>query len=245
MRNKCYMLSKDASEDVVALSGTMDDIVIKVERARYMRALDKGPTYVRTYDLQPDDLIVAHYHCGIPPEPSSIDVDTMKIALRAQLYATIPGKPRVFGIISPVVVGRSFCLDIGIYEPVPDISIMYNAKKLKIKDIDNIAKKKGFAKTEYDRDADEYSLTGFCSEPDKTCVPYRYGNVADIVLEDLIFIASYRINFDITEFPYLKITPSKAVAYEVKVSKLSKDRVVVRGVTWSPLKGSPRGRQTT
>jgi len=239
IKNNCYMISKDASEDVVALRGIINDLIIEIHEARYMRAVEKGPTHVRTYDLQPNDLIVAHYHCGIPPDPSSIDINTMKIALKAQLFATIPGKPRVFGIISPTIAGRSFCLDIGIYEPLPNVSIVYNTKKLKIRELDVIEmRKKGLAVVEYDEG--EYYFLEVCDEPHERCVPYRYGTVGELVAEDLIFIASYSLNFKRTEFPYLKIAPSKSVVYEVKVSKLSAEDVVIRGVSWNVLKVSPR-----
>jgi len=243
IKNNCYMISKDASEDVVALRGTMNDLIIEIHEARYMRAVEKGPTHVRTYDLQPNDLIVAHYHCGIPPDPSSIDINTMKIALKAQIFATIPGKPRIFGIISPTIAGRSFCLDIGIYEPLPNISIAYNTKKLRIKDLNIIeVRKKGLAVVDYD--GEEYYFLEVCEEPNEHCVPYRYGTVGDLVVEDLIFIASYSLNFKKNEFPYLKIAPSKSLVYEVKVSKLSTEDVVIRGVAWSILKASTRELQS-
>ncbi len=240
IKNNCYALSKDASEDVVALSGEMDDMFIRLYKSRYMRALEKGPTHVRTYDLQPDDLVVAHYHCGIPPEPSSIDIDTMKLALRAQLHATVPGKPRVFGIISPVVTGRSFCLDLGIYEPVPDMNIAYNIRRLRIKDVSVLEeRRKGFARYEFDGD---YLIVELCDEPSEPfCLPFRYGDVADITLEDFIFIGSYYVNTGEDEFAYFKVTPTKSVAYEVKVTKLVKERAVIRGVVWGILRASTRG----
>ncbi|UXD22883.1 hypothetical protein IPA_09205 [Ignicoccus pacificus DSM 13166] len=93
VQNKCYKISKDASEDVISFIGKMDDELLLLERARDVSALEKGPTSVKTADLKPEDLVLVHYHCGISPEPSAIDIDTMSLALRVQLLATIPGRP--------------------------------------------------------------------------------------------------------------------------------------------------------
>ncbi len=232
IENNCYMLSKDASEDVVSLLGSMTDKLLVLERVREASPTAKGPTYVRTLDLRPEDLVLVHYHCGIAPEPSSIDVDTMTLALRAQILATIPGRPRVFGIASPVQSARSFCIDLAIYEPVPSMSIGYDIINVNVKDFSFLRiKRKAFIPIEYEEDA--IVVYGDpCTTPEETCIPYRFGDSPELTLEDFIFIASYRVNTGKNEFIYLKLTSESVKGYAIKIFKLDLGRAVIRGVPW-------------
>ncbi|HIH90375.1 hypothetical protein [Ignicoccus hospitalis] len=241
IKNKCYELTVDASEDVVSFSGSLDDTTITINSVRYMKAVEKGPTHVRTYDFLPDDVVVAHYHCGIPPEPSAIDVETMKLALRAQLMATLPGRPRVFGIISPTVAGSSFCLSLSLYEPVPKATIAFKTERLRLGDLDFLEGiRKGFVRLE--EGDSEYYLTDLCEGLERGCYPFRYGSVPEIVLEDFIFILSYSINTKKKKFPYAKVSPSKAVVYEVEVANFDAKDAVIRGLVWRLRGASTRGR---
>ena len=244
IKNKCYELSMDASEDVVSLVGTMDDLLIKVVGSRYMRALEKGPTHVRTYDFSPEDIVVCHYHCGIAPEPSAIDLESMRLAVRAQLVATVPGRPRVFGIISPTIAGSSFCINLNLYEPVPLAFINYDVSQLKIKNLDEVERlRKGFAIIE--EEGGTYYLEEPCEGLEEGCYPVRFGSSPDIVLEDFIFILSYPIHPKLKRFPYAKVSPAKALTYEVEVINVDLERIVVRGLVWKALGGSTKGLQNT
>ena len=244
IKNKCYELTVDASEDVVSLVGTMDDLVIKITGSRYMKAVDKGPTHVRTYDFSLEDIVVCHYHCGIAPEPSAIDLESMKLALKAQLMATVPGRPRVFGIISPIIAGSSFCISLNLYEPVPMATINYNTAKLKIRDLDSVERlRKGFAVIE--EEGETYYLEEPCETLEEGCYPTRFGTSPEIVLEDFIFILSYHVNTKLKKFPYAKVSPTKAVAYEVEVTNVDLNRATVRGLVWKALGGSTRGPRST
>jgi len=230
--NNCYVLSKDAAEDVISLTGSMDDTKLILNGFRDVKAIEKGPTSVRTYDVQFNDLVLVHYHCGISPEPSVIDIDTMKLALKAQLLATVPGRPRVFGIASPTVVGNSFCLDLALYEPVPKVSIGYDVGSIVIKDYNFLkVRKKGFMRYEVE-EGELISYGEICVTPEEGCVPYRYGSTQEIVLEDFIFIASYKVNTSKDEFIFIKISDEGNRAYYIKVFSLKIDEAVIRVVPW-------------
>jgi hypothetical protein len=230
--NNCYRISKDASEDVISLIGDVNDDFIIIERAREVKALEKGPANVRTADLRPEDLILVHYHCGISPEPSAIDIDTMSLALRVQLLATIPGRPRVFGIASPSQSGRSFCVDLALYEPVPSMSVGYNVVKVSVKDYKFVRiRKKAFVS--YEVEDDEVIVYGEpCTVPERGCTPYRLGSNPEISLEDFIFIASYSINTKLSEFLYIKLTADTVRGYAIKVFNLDIKKAVIRGIPW-------------
>ncbi len=245
IRNKCYVLNKDASEDVVAFNGELRDFEAKVRNARYMRSLDKGPTHVRTSDFDENDIIVAHYHCGIAPEPSAIDLNTMKNALRFQLLATVPGRPRIYGILAPKLVGMSFCVDIAFFEPLPEMTIGYEERKLESSvDFDTLKEaRKGFV--EVMREGNAYLINDLCDFFEDECYPFRYGDTFKISPEDFIFIASYHMNTKRKEFLYMKITTTRLVAYEVKVSNFNPDGVVIRGLPWTFLRASTRELQST
>ena len=210
-----------------------------------MRGFDKSPTFVKTYDFSENDLIIAHYHCGIAAEPSAIDLNTMKTALRLQLLATVPGRPRMYGIFAPKTVGMSFCIDIAFFEPLPEMTIGYNVRKLESNvDVDTLKEaRKGFA--EVIRDGNVYVINDLCDYYEDSCYPFRYGDTPSISPEDFIFIASYHFNTKRKEFLYMKITSTKLVAYEVAVSNFNHDGVVVRGMPWTLLRASTRGLRNT
>ena len=240
--NNCYMLSKDASEDVVSLTGKMDDTRLILNGFRDVKAIEKGPTSVKTLDIQFNDLVLVHYHCGISPEPSAIDINTMKLALKAQILATIPGRPRVFGIASPTVVGRSFCLDLALYEPVPKMNIGYDTSSINVKDYSFLkVRKKAFLRYEVE-EGELVSYGEICVTPEDGCVPYRYGSTDELVLEDFIFIASYRINTSKEEFIFIKLSDIANKAYYIKVFSLNIDEIVIRVVPWKVFhKASTKG----
>ncbi len=244
IRNKCYVMNKDASEDVVALNGELRDFEVRVRGARYMRSLDKGPTHVRTYDFNENDIIIAHYHCGIAPEPSAIDISTMKNALRFQILATVPGRPRIYGIFAPKLIGMSFCIDIAIFEPLPEMSIGYEERRLESSvELDTLKNaRKGFA--EVLKEGSSYMINDLCGYPEGECYPFRYGDSFKIAPEDFIFIASYHMNTKRKEFLYMKITSTKLIAYEVKVLNFNPDGIVVRGLPWTLLRASMREPQS-
>ncbi|ALU12730.1 hypothetical protein EYM_06860 [Ignicoccus islandicus DSM 13165] len=231
--NNCFNLSKDASEDVVSFMGFMNDKEIYVTNARPMRAIEKTPVSVRTTDAKPEDLVTVHYHCGIAPSPSAIDIATMTLALKTQILATVPGRPRVFGIVSPTHAGNSLCLDLAIYEPVPQMTIGYDKFKVHVNKVVGIGtRKKGFAKVY--RDGSTVDIDGSeCTLPSKKCIPFRIGTTGEIVLEDFIFIASYYVNVGESEFQYLKLSPHLNVLYDVKVFNLDIEKAVIRGTTWT------------
>ncbi len=246
IENNCFNLSKDASEDVVSFLGFMSDSEVIVTSVRPMNALEKSPVSVRTVDAQPEDMVTVHYHCGIAPSPSAIDVATMTLALKTQLLATLPGRPRVFGIVAPVQSGNSLCLDLAIYEPVPSMTIGYDVRRVGVSKIIGLGgKRKGFAKFYIEENSVEVDGSD-CLFPSDKCEPFRIGDSKDVVLEDFIFIASYYVNTGIEEFHYLKIGQHANSLYKIKVFNLDIERAVIRGTTWKLDRGvSSRGPRST
>ncbi|UXD22884.1 hypothetical protein IPA_09210 [Ignicoccus pacificus DSM 13166] len=138
----------------------------------------------------------------------------------------------MFGIASPTQSGRSFCIDLALYEPVPMMSIGYEDIKVNVKDYSFIRiKKKAFIS--YEIDEGELAIYGEpCSTPEEGCIPYRVGSTSKITLEDFIFIGSYHLNTKLSEFPYVKITGDKVRGYAIKVFNLDVKKAVIRGVPW-------------
>ena len=232
IENKCYAMTKDATEAMVGLGGELGDIYITVKKSRLIRPKVATATFVSSYDLSPEDVIVLHYHCGIPPEPSMIDLETMRERLKLQVVSTKPGRPRVYAIASPHFLTSGFALDIKFFEPVPYMSISTRKVSLLNKDVFFLLRgNKGFAK--YEKWGGGIEVKGEDEEPRDNTMPFRRGEVCEIAVEDFIFIASFYYNTKLTDFPYLKLCKRNYMLLEVNILSFKLNEAVLRVLSWT------------
>ncbi len=231
IENRCFAMTKDATEAMVGLGGEMRDRYVAIRKTRLIKPKVASATFVSSYDLTPEDIVVLHYHCGIPPEPSMIDLETMREKLKLQIVSTKPGKPRIYAIASPHFLTSGFALDIKFFEPVPYMSITLRKVNLLNKDVFYLLKSnKGFAK--YEKWGGGIEVKGEDDEPREDTLPFRKGDACEITVEDFIFIASYYYNTRLTDFPYLKLCDKNYMLIEVGILAFKLDEAVQRVLSW-------------
>ncbi len=232
IENRCFALTRDATEAMVGLKGKLKDDRILIDGARLIKPRVASATFVSSFDLSPEDVIVLHYHCGIPPEPSAIDVETMREKLKLQIVSTKPGKPRVYAIASPHFLSSGFVLDVRFFEPLPYMSISVRKVNLTNKDVAYLLKsEKGFAT--FEKWGGEIKVEGEVEEPMRGSMPFRRGEVCEIMVEDFIFIASFYYNTKSLDFPYLKICDDNYFIVEVSVLSFKLNEAVLRVLGWT------------